>query len=446
VDWVYKVCTPFISFFYSSTHSFSFPNSDFKTTHSSNAPTRSLISDLWVGSGMVCGKSGWKAIVLMGIQPHQIRVGHPIFAFKEGGMERSLLNLINYGNQDKFFHIIICLTDADHLADLITSKNCRIIKLQKKEGNDYTLPFAIAKIIHRHNIEILHARGWPTMVETILAAFSKKRVKTIYGFHGKTAMDLGSPLSKKRGLAQTCCAKFYDKMVTLNKAMQRELAEDCGMKNDQIAIIANGVDVAKFFPIKGKSSLREKYGLPKGSVIVGNVARLDSVKNHEVVLRTIKRLKEKNQEVFFLLVGEGERRKFLEDEVSRLQLQKNVRFFGRSNQICELINCMDIFIQSSWYEGFCNTMLEAMACGVPVLASKVGGNQDIMASEHDRFLFDPQDDSQLEDLINEFMCNPGLGSNVGDQVRHHVVEKYSIKWMVKKYEDLYSDLVGLAGS
>jgi sugar transferase (PEP-CTERM/EpsH1 system associated) len=368
-------------------------------------------------------------------------VGHPIFAFKEGGMERGLLNLINYGNQDKFFHIIICLTEADHLANCITSKNCRIVELQKKLGNDFALPFAIAKLIRQHKIEVLHARGWPTMVETILAAFSKKRVRTIYGFHGKTAMELGSPLSKKRILAQTFCAKWYDKMVTLNTTMQGELAKDCGVQNDRITIIANGVDVDHFFPIKGKEALRQKYGLPINAVIIGNVARLDSVKNHEIVLHTIKQLKRKNREVLFLLVGEGDRRAFLENEIRRLHIQDNVRLFGRSNQISELMNCMDIFVQSSWYEGFCNTMLEAMACGVPVLASKVGGNQDILAPGHNRFLFDPKDAGHLVCLLNDLIDNHQLRNQAGNEARSHVVEKYSIEYMVQEYENLYSGLV-----
>src|SRR4029077_20736121 len=95
-----------------------------------------------------------------------ITVGHGIYAFHDGGMERGLLNLINYGDRDHFHHVILCLTEAGAFAKLLASPSCTVVELHKREGNDWRLPWRIAQAARQHTFDVLHARGWPTLVET----------------------------------------------------------------------------------------------------------------------------------------------------------------------------------------------------------------------------------------------------------------------------------------
>ena len=299
-----------------------------------------------------------------------IVIGHTIYAFKDGGMERGLLNIINYGDWDRFHHVIMCLTEAGAFAKRLSSPTHRVVQFNKQKGNDLKLSWRIAEKARQFQVSILHARGWPTLLETAVAARLAGGRQTIYGFHGKTLQDLKGT-GMKRQIAERLVVRSYDRVVTLNARMRADFAKNCGLPEDRIDLIANGVDVTTFAPRDDRHTLRVKFGIPTDRFVVGNVARLDAVKNPEVILRAIARIPSQQLRPYFLLVGEGPHRVGLESEIGRLGLYKDVRLFGYSDYIRELLNCMDLYIQSSFYEGCSNTVLEAIACGLPVLATDV---------------------------------------------------------------------------
>jgi glycosyltransferase involved in cell wall biosynthesis len=226
--------------------------------------------------------------------------------------------------------------------------------------------------------------------------------------------------------------------------MRADLAVECSLPEDRIQIIANGVDVDTFRPREDRCPLRAAFGLPDDRFIIGNVARLDPVKNHEVILRALRRLREHQPKPFFLLIGDGCHRSALEREVERLGLSADTRLFGFSERIPELLNCLDLYVQSSFYEGFSNTVIEAMACGIPVLATDVGGTTDLFAAGQHGFFFHPQDDKTLAALITRMQQDSLLRRTIAKQARHHVVEHFSVDTMVRSYEAMYLELASLA--
>lgn len=374
----------------------------------------------------------------------RITVGHVIYAFHDGGMERGLLNLINYGDRDRFHHIILCLTEAGAFTRLLASPSCTVIELHKKEGNDWRLPWRIAQVARQHMIDILHARGWPAMVETIIGAWLADVSATIYTFHGKTFNELQG-VNFQRRWVQRIMIRCFNRVMTLNRSMRSDLSAECLLPEDFIQIIANGVDIDIFRPQQERLSLRAAFNLPKDRLIVGNVARLDPVKNHEVILRALSRV-EKALRPFFLLVGDGAHRIALQRQIYELGLDSDVCLFGYSNHISELLNCMDFYVQSSLYEGFSNTVLEALACGLPVLATKVGGTMDILTENKEGFFFQPTDDEMLAFLFVRLVRDQELRCVLGEQARRRAAQYFPVQSMVHKYEAIYRDLVEENGS
>jgi sugar transferase (PEP-CTERM/EpsH1 system associated) len=369
----------------------------------------------------------------------RIVVGHAIYAFHSGGMERGLLNLINYGDHERFRHVVLCLTDAGEYATMLTAPDCQVVELRKNPGNDWRLPSRIAQAARRHGVDIMHARGWPALVESAIGARLAGISRTMYTFHGKTIDDLKG-ISFKRRWLQKAMIRSYRKVITLNQQMRADLAAECSMAESRIGIINNGVDIEKFRPRCDRASLRREFGLPIEKVIIGNVARLDPVKNHEVVLRALRRLVDQQLEVLFLLVGDGPNRAALEREVARLALGPHVRLYGHSNAVTELLNCMDVYVQSSFYEGFSNTVLEAMACGVPVIATDVGGTTDIFSDGSEGYFFKSQDDSTLASLLFDLARDETQRRRMGERARKSTVEQFPIQSMVRGYESAYSEL------
>ena len=207
-------------------------------------------------------------------------------------MERGILNLINYGDQQRFRHVIISLTEAGPFSQLIQASDCRIVELHKRSGNDWHLPWAIAHAARHYGIDILHARGWPTLLETAIGARLAKVSATVYGFHGKTFEDLDGVSLRRRWLQKTVI-RFYDRILTLTPRMRDEVARDYSISRNKIQLIANGVDIRKFCPSQERSDLRAALGIPNDRFVIGTVGRLDPVKNQRMILRAVKKLKTK---------------------------------------------------------------------------------------------------------------------------------------------------------
>ena len=353
-------------------------------------------------------------------------------------MERGLLNLINYGDRDRFHHVIVCLTEAGAFAKLLASPSCTIVELHKNEGNDWRLPWRIARVARQYAVDILHARGWPAMVETVLGGWLANVPATIYTFHGKTFNELQG-ISLKRRWIQRIMIRRYTRVMTLNRSMRSELSADCLISEALIQIIPNGVNCNIFRPQQQRLCLRSAFDLPKDRLIVGNVARLDPVKNHEVILQALHRIP-KVLRPFFLLVGDGPHRVALQRQIDQLGLEPDARLFGFSNHIPKLLNCMDFYVQSSFYEGFSNTVLEALACGLPVLATNVGGTADILTQNEEGFFFQPTDDESLASLFVRLVADQELRRVLGERARRRAARYFPVQSMVEKYEAIYGNL------
>jgi sugar transferase (PEP-CTERM/EpsH1 system associated) len=372
-----------------------------------------------------------------GVRPGA-RVGHVIHALTSGGMERGILNIVNYGDWSRFQHVIVCLTSADDIIDEIRSPVCEVIQLRKASGNDWRLPVRLARALRQARLDVVHARGWPTLVETAVGAALARIRETVYSFHGRTVEDLHT-VRRRRQWVQRLVTPRYRRIVTLNPRMRQELAAECGVPERAIEVIPNGVDTVRFCPLPNRNALREKFDLPDDRYVLGSVGRLDPVKNHLLLLRALRRCSELSRRPFVVLVGEGSERLAIEREIARLGLTGDVRLYGHRTDIGELLNCFDAYVQTSLYEGFSNTLLEAMSCGLPVLATNVGGTADIVSSGREGWLFESGDDEQLAALLERLISESG-GAVMGRRGRELVLDRYSILTMVSRYEHLYGQL------
>ncbi len=355
-------------------------------------------------------------------------------------MERGLVNIVNYGDSSRFRHIILCLTEAGEFARQLRSPSCRVIEFHKQPGNDFRLASRIARAVRECGISILHARGWPALLETAFAARLAGIDATIYGFHGKTVSELAG-IGALRRMAQAVALRSYDRVVTLNQRMRSDLAVEAYLPESRIQVIANGVDLEVFQPRKDRASLRARFGLPSDRFIIGNIARLDPVKNHEIILRALSRFRTRIERPYFVLVGEGENRPVLERCIRQLGLEEDVRLLGYSNSIAELLNCMDVYVQSSLYEGFSNTILEAMACGLPIIATDVGGTADLFSDTKEGYLFHEKNDGALVLALSTLQGDRKSREAMALAARNRAREEFSIERMVKAYEVMYSDVL-----
>jgi glycosyltransferase involved in cell wall biosynthesis len=216
------------------------------------------------------------------------------------------------------------------------------------------------------------------------------------------------------------------------------------LKSNKINVIYNGVDIRKFTPAASGDEARKKLGLSGSDIVIGTVGRLSSEKGLECLILAAQNLVKAHSGTKFLVIGDGNEkyRCFLQDKIKRLNLGPNFIFTGFREDVPEVLRCADIFCLPSLTEGFNRALLEAMACGLPVVATSAGGNVEIVRDGISGFLVPPGNPDMLVSAIVKLIQNKERAGNMGIEGRRIVEKKFSIEQNVEKTEKLYLDLMG----
>jgi glycosyltransferase involved in cell wall biosynthesis len=234
-----------------------------------------------------------------------------------------------------------------------------------------------------------------------------------------------------------------DKYITCGENMRYNLVHNCKFPADKVTSIPTGVDDI-FFKVKKDSTKKLQYGLTMDSLIVSNVGIFRKVKGHDVTLKAAKIVADIFPNVHFLLVGDGPHKRVIEKLVDNLGLSEHVTFTGFVDNVTEIYSITDVAILSSWSEGVPQSVLQAMASGVPVVSTKVGGVPEIVMDGATGLLISPGDYDALAKNIISLLKNPQLALNLSDNAKQRV-NMYSMSHMLDSIETLYRDMLHKKG-
>ena len=368
---------------------------------------------------------------------HNIRVMHLLHSLETGGLEKGTATLVNNMNPEIFESSICCLSGLGASLNLIKKEGLKIFDMKTTDAHELFLFLKLARLFREQRVDILHAKGWPALFDGVLGARIAGVPVVIYSEHGKNTDDFFE-IKKRRVWTRRLLAPFMDKIVTVSEELKRGLVEITGLNEKRIVCIHNGVE---FFDICVESAKKRKeLGVEQGDILVGTVGRLDPVKNFDIFIRSAEMVLKEFPQVKFLLVGDGPIRKDLELLVSELGLSRHVIFLGERNDVAELLNVMDIFVLPSKSEGLSNTILEAMSVGLPVIATNVGGNPELVIDGETGVLIQPWDASVLAAAIINLLRDNEKRKKMGDAGFIKAKGEFSIEKMVKSYEELYLSL------
>ena len=364
-----------------------------------------------------------------------IKILHILDSLKVGGLENGVINLINKLDRRKFMHTICCIRTAGPMATRLERQDVKIVSMNNI-AQDYAMPFRLMRVLKHIKPDIVHTRNWGT-VDGIIAAKMIGIKRIIHGEHGREFVDqCGSNfkrnLIRKFLLRRTCC------VVAVSEELKNWLIESIGIPEKRVVKIINGVDTEKFSPPINKSQAKRRLGISSDFLVVGTVGRLDPVKNYEMLLKAICFVKE-TVPYKVVFVGDGPERPKLEEFV-RVNHLPNIVFYGEKHNVSDYLRTFDLFVLPSLTEGISNTILEAMACGVPVLATRVGGNPELVENHVTGELFTSGDHVTLSKRIEVFLSNKEKRDKFGKAARTRCERHFSLDKMVQKYDRLYSDL------
>lgn len=367
-----------------------------------------------------------------------VKVTQIIHSLNPGGLENGIINLVNNMDDFKFENTICCLTQGGDFEKRL-NKNIKVSKMFKKPGNDYQLYIKLIKYLKEIKPTIVHTRNWAGMDGIIVAKIAGVPI-IIHGEHGFEIADLISQNRKRKFIRKLVLSTMVDKIVTVSKNLKNRLINEIKIKPEKIIHIPNGVDTNKF-NIYRKEFTRKKFGFKKGDFIIGIVARLDPIKNHKTLISAFKEIVTIHPNTNLVIVGDGSLRNKLENQTYQLGIKNKVIFMGERDDVPEILKTFDIFVLPSLNEGMSNTILEAMATGIPVIASNVGGNPELVVDGRTGFLFPSNDVESLVQKIKTYISHPELKQKHGYNAHKRVEEKFSLDQMVRRYEELYLELV-----
>lgn len=372
-------------------------------------------------------------------------IAHVIHHLWIGGLENGLINLINRIPEQRYRHAIICMDDFSDFRDRLQRDDVPVIAMHKKPGRDPATKWRLFKLFRDLKPTILHSRNLSGL-DALLPAYLAGIKHRVHGEHGRDMDDLDGS-NKKLQLLRRLHRPLINRYIPLSQDLERYLTEKIGIHSSRISQIYNGVDTDRFKPVQGEKPDLPVGGsfTPAGAIVIGTVGRFQSVKDQMNLAEGFILLLNKNPDLKsiarLVMIGDGPLREPVLGRLADAGYADLVWAPGAQDDVNELLPAIDLFVLPSLAEGISNTLLEAMSCGLPVIATAVGGNPELVVDGVTGTLIPPADSPALADALALYLRNPALLESHGAAARQRVEEKFSIKAMVERYMGVYDDLL-----
>ena len=368
-------------------------------------------------------------------QADRIKIAHTTGWLHFGGKENGIVNLVNSLDPDVFENYIFTFVGDGAFTERIDPRCCRVVELGDKLGGDYRLYFKLARQFRKHGIHIAHTHSWSTLLEGVIGAKMAFVPIIIHGEHGTIKAD-----SKAHIYVQRFVWGLADRVLSVSHVLREQLCRTIGFPVERIHVIANGVDLSGFQPSQESIDYRAKLGVPADARVFGTVGRMVPVKAHPVLLDACRQVFREIPQAYMLIAGEGPLRGDLDRIVKEYGIVDRVKFLGWQPDVQSVLQALDLFVLSSHSEGMSNTILEAMASGLPVVATAVGGNGELVNDGDTGLLVPPDDPPALARAITALLRDPESRSSMGLRSRQRVLQDFSLETMASNYARHYVEL------
>lgn len=375
----------------------------------------------------------------------RLRVLHVLSRLGMGGTEHGVLKIIKGLGHTEFEHQICAVRGIDE--DFLHSMKVPIrVSAVGTAELGYQFPlFRLINLMKEFRPHIVHTRNFGAL-EAIPAARIARVPVVIHSEHGYEVEILkGLPLRRR-----LVCKAFFamaDQVFAVTRDLRDYHSKQSRLSLKRFGVIHNGVNTDLFHPGKELApSLKLALGIPSGRVVIGSVGRLVPIKDHKTLLQAAEILVRKGRDLHLLVVGSGPELSNLQARATNSpELTGRTLFLGSSDRVPELLNALDVFVLPSISEGMSNTVLEAMATGLPLVVSRAGGNPELVDDGRAGCLFNPGDVEALVSVLLRLLDDAALRDEYGRAARQRALQHFSLSAMVQHYRDLYLGLASRRG-
>ncbi len=366
----------------------------------------------------------------------KIKIAHIVNSLGIAGKELGILKLIDHMNPEQFDSTIVVLNQVyfEKIGEVLS--RYRVIHLDEPPGNHLGLPLKLARLFREHRFDIVHTHSWGTLLEGVLGAKLAGVRAVIHGEHGTF------PEKFPHRVIQRLFWGMTDGVLSVSDVLGKKLSEITRFDNRRIQVILNGVDAAKFYPSPQlRRTFRERFHFREEQFVVGTVGRLHRIKNNPMVVRGLAHLRAEGQTVEFAHVGGGDFAEKLSLELQSLADARGVaahlHLLGYQSEMNMIYNGFDVFTLTSFSEGCSNVIQEAMLVGKPVVATRVGGNSELVRDGITGFLVESDDDRAWAESVAKLCRDRNLLKKMGEAARAFALENFAVEKMTAAYEKMY---------
>jgi glycosyltransferase involved in cell wall biosynthesis len=350
-----------------------------------------------------------------------------------------LARAIALKNTSEFRPVFALLDELGTLGQDLLEHGMDVTVIGRQPGIDFDCARRLRRLFRQEDVAVVHAHQYGPLLYSALARLPRLPVPILFTEHGRDHPDYRR---WKRVWANRLLLTRQDRFIAVGDSVRQALIDYEGLPEHRIEVIYNGCDLSQYDPRRSlRSMVRSELGLEKDEFVVIQVARLNRLKDLPTAIRATKLLASEHPVARLVIVGEGEDRPQLERLTEELQLEKRVLFLGSRPDVTRLLQSADAFMLSSISEGIPLTLIEAMASGLPCVATRVGGVPEVIRDGETGLLIGAGDPVGLAAQLGRLLSSPGLRQRLGKSGHRYVLERHDASMMHRQYLDLYRHML-----
>lgn len=366
-----------------------------------------------------------------------VKICHFVDTLEIGGLEKTVKNIVLGMDKNDYQHQVWCLRKKGALAQDLERERILVRSFNFESGLKISYLLRLIREAKKENFKIIHSHGiFPSIWAQLTAIFAKVSIRVMH------CQNLYYASSVKERIRLRFLSCFTTKFIAVSQAVNKCLIGFIGIAPDKITLIYNSAPDLEQQTLDRKEEIRANLGLKPSDFVVGSISRLAELKGHIFIIEAIKELLKHNQNCKCIIAGDGPLRESLTQEVKNLGLEDKIIFLGQRKDAEDLYLAMDVFVlKSTSKEGLPLSLAEAASAGLPLIATAIGGNPEIVQDGVNGFIIPPKNSGTLAEKIEYLMRDPGTRKRMGENSRKIWQEKFTLQGMLNKIDSLYKDLM-----
>ena len=371
----------------------------------------------------------------------KITVLHIFTSLPVGGAEMNLLNIVRNIDREKFHIVVCCLGKEGEIGERIKDLGVELVSLGAGRIGTLNVPLLLRlrSFIKKKKFDIVHTHMYHANLYGRTAAWlagSPVIIAHIHNIYQKRKLH--------RIVINRLLSNITDRVITGNRIVMKDVISFDRVPENMIEVLAWGIDTELFTKEQNRTANREAMGFRSDDYVIGNVARLEEAKGQRYLIKAVRTMKELGLNVRCLIIGSGSLEKELKSLALESRVAGDILFLGTRHDLPQLFSAMDAFVLPSLWEGLPLALLSAMASGLAVITTDVGGIKDVIIDGVNGLIIPQSDPQAIADAVGRIYRDRGLAAKMSERSRQEAIVNYSARALTKRLEEIYIGLLGQA--